>query len=67
MDDGSAYGTAYSGSTLKTRLFSIGAPGEQWKTERIPVQNGYLYGGDGERLVFSNGSRFRMAFVDVSQ
>lgn len=67
MDDGSAYATTYSGSTLKTYLFSIGASGEQWKRERVPVQNGYLYGGDSQRLVFSNGNRFSMAFVDVSQ
>ena len=69
-DDGSTYVTTNGGANHTDRFLSIAALGQQWKREALPsglVQNAFLYGGGGERLVFWHGDGFTMAFVDALQ
>ena len=67
-DDGRTYVTTADNRNHTWRFLSIGGPDQTWIQPSLPGQFGraFLYGAEGDRLVFYHRDRFTVAFVNVS-
>ena len=69
-DDGGAFVTTSGTSTHPGRFLSIAWPVQQWTgNPTLPDElvRAFLYGGEGERLVFCPHDRFSLAFATVKR
>lgn len=68
-DDGATYVTTFDNIAKVNRLLSTTASTRQWKTESLPdrLAKAFLYGAQGNRLVFNSRDRLKMTFVDVTK